>query len=91
MDNHDPFAELEYKMPPPGTRPSANASMVNLNGVVPATAGAKQAIPSKHIQLKAENYDLWFQNERLAEENAHIANEHGKLHDKHEKVKHLIF
>lgn len=86
VDNHDPFAELEYKMSqPPGTRPSANTSTVNLNAL-PTTVGVKQAGPSKHVQLKAENYDLWFQNERLAEENAHLAGEHSKLQDKHDKV-----
>lgn len=85
VDNHDPFAELEYKMSQPQARASANTSTVNLNGVPPSS---KQG-PSKHVQLKAENYDLWFQNERLAEENAHLAGEHGKLQDKHDKLMYL--
>lgn len=87
VDNHDPFAELEYKMsqPPGAHRPSANASAANLNAI-PTTVGVKQGGPSKHVQLKAENYDLWFQNERLAEENGHLAGELTKLQDKHDKV-----
>jgi len=90
VDNHDPFAELEYKMsqPPGAGRPSATGSAVNLNNI-PATVGVKQGQPSKHVQLKAENYDLWFQNERLAEENAHLHGEFGKLQDKHDKLMYL--
>jgi hypothetical protein len=49
---------------------------------------SKQPI-SKAVQLKAENYDLWFQNERLTEENGQLGIELGKLQDKHDKLMYL--
>lgn len=49
-----------------------------------ANAG-KQPV-SKAVQLKAENYDLWFQNERLTEENVHLSGELSKVQEKHDKL-----
>jgi hypothetical protein len=50
---------------------------------------SKQQPTSKAGQLKAENYDLWLQNERLNEEHSALGMEFGKLHDKHEKLMYL--
>jgi DNA repair exonuclease SbcCD ATPase subunit len=73
----DPFAELEYKNKIP--------DVVNRNSTVNL---GKQPV-SKAVQLKAENYDLWFQNERLIEDNHALSTEHGKLQDKHDKLMYL--
>lgn len=87
VDNSDPFAELEYKMSNPQLNKIGDVvnrnSNINLQPKPPATG------VSKHVQLKAENYDLWFQNERLVEENTHLSNELGKLQDKHDKLMYL--
>lgn len=60
-----------------------------LNDVINRNVNAKannQAPVSKAVQLKAENYDLWFQNERLTEENVALGNEVSKLQEKHDKL-----
>ena len=84
QENHDPFTELEYKMP--NGQNSKMNDVVNRNSNV--NLNTKQPV-SKAVQLKAENYDLWFQNERLNEENTHISNEHSKLQEKHDKLMYL--
>ena len=98
MDSQDPlFAELaDYASNNPGGGKLNDASSLvrasNLN--LPATAagsGSQQQKPtaSKAVQLKAENYDLWFQNERLVEENGQLAGELAKLQEKHDKLAYL--
>lgn len=84
VDNQDPFAELEYKM----SNPALNkiGDVVNRNSAI--NLAAKQPV-SKAVQLKAENYDLWFQNERLVEDNNHLGSELTKLQDKHDKLMYL--
>jgi DNA repair exonuclease SbcCD ATPase subunit len=77
QQQEDPFAELEYKNKIPDVV-NRNAS-INLG---------KQPV-SKAVQLKAENYDLWFQNERLIEDNHALSTEHSKLQDKHDKLMYL--
>lgn len=75
----DPFENNEPQNPPfksqnfPSQQPNGNP----LNGKQPV---------SKAVQLKAENYDLWFQNERLTEENVHLNSEVTKLQEKHDKL-----
>ena len=84
VDQNDPFHELEYKMSNPNLKTIPDVA--NRNSTIALTS----KLPvSKHVQLKAENYDLWFQNERLMEENAHLGNEHSKLNDKHDKLMYL--
>ena len=78
----DPFADLEYRM----TNPKINQDVINRNSGINILS--KQPI-SKAVQLKAENYDLWFQNERLNEENSALGIELGKLQDKHDKLMYL--
>jgi DNA repair exonuclease SbcCD ATPase subunit len=83
-DNQDPFADLDYKL--------SNTQLNKINDVVTRNSNinlASKAPVSKAVQLKAENYDLWFQNERLTEEHAHLSNEHSKLQDKHDKLMNL--
>jgi DNA repair exonuclease SbcCD ATPase subunit len=84
VDNNDPFAELEYKM----SNPQLNkiGDVINRNANI--NLATKQPV-SKAVQLKAENYDLWFQNERLVEENGQLASELTKLQDKHDKLMYL--
>jgi hypothetical protein len=81
-DRNDPFADLEYRVTHPKlTQDGANRNP-NLNLL------SKQPT-SKAVQLKAENNDLWYQNERLTEENAALGMELGKLQEKHEKLMYL--
>lgn len=83
-DNQDPFADLDYKL--------SNTQLNKINDVVNRNSNinlASKAPVSKAVQLKAENYDLWFQNERLTEEHAHLSNEHAKLQEKHDKLMNL--
>ena len=88
MANHhideraDTFADLEYRM----SNPKVPQDVVNRNAGI--NIMSKQPI-SKAIQLKAENYDLWFQNERLMEENGALGSELTKLQDKHDKLMYL--
>lgn len=77
QQDQDPFAELEYKNKIP--------DVVNRNSTINL---GKQPV-SKAVQLKAENYDLWFQNERLIEDNHALSTEHAKLQDKHDKLMYL--
>jgi hypothetical protein len=81
-DRNDPFADLEYHP----TNPKLTQDVANRNSGINTLS--KQP-PSKAGQLKAENYDLWFQNERLNEENGALGTEFGKLHDKHDKLMYL--
>jgi hypothetical protein len=81
-DQNDPFSELEYHVTNPKLLPDAGSRNPGPNII------SKQP-PSKAGQLKAENYDLWFQNERLNEENAALGGELGKLNDKHDKLMHV--
>lgn len=81
-DRNDPFADLDYRV----TNPKLNPDAVNRN---PGYSLISRQPASKHVQLKAENYDLWFQNERLAEENGTLGAELGKLQDKHDKLMYL--
>lgn len=83
-DNTDPFTELEYKMSHP--QAAKIVEVVNRNANI--SLAVKQPV-SKAVQLKAENYDLWFQNERLTDENIHLGNELAKLQDKHDKLMYL--
>lgn len=78
----DPFADLEYRV----TNPRVTQDVINRNASINILH--KQPI-SKAVQLKAENYDLWFQNERLTEENGALGIELGKLQDKHDRLMHL--
>jgi cell division protein FtsB len=78
----DPFTELEYRI----TNPKISQDVINRNSTINILS--KQPI-SKAVQLKAENYDLWFQNERLSEENGALGIELGKLQDKHDKLMYL--
>jgi len=81
-DRHDPFADLEYRVTNPKLLQDNNNRNQPLNTI------SKQPA-SKAVQLKAENYDLWFQNERLTEENAALGTELGKIQDKHDKLMYL--
>lgn len=81
-DRSDPFADLEYRV----TNPKVSQDVINRNSGINILS--KQPI-SKAVQLKAENYDLWFQNERLTEENGALGIELGKLQDKHDKLMYL--
>lgn len=81
-DRNDPFADLEYRI----TNPKLIQDPGNRN---PGAGLLSRQPVSKAVQLKAENYDLWFQNERLAEENGALGSELGKLQDKHEKLMYL--
>lgn len=83
VDNRDPFAELEYKI---NQNPNKMNDLVNRNSTI--NLASKQP-PSKAVQLKAENYDLWFQNEHLTEENGNLHGELSKLQDKHDKLMYL--
>lgn len=90
-EEQDPFNDLEYKRNQlPTISQTANSN--NLNDVINRNQNinlaSKQPV-SKAIQLKAENYDLWFQNERLTEDHQHLTNEHNKLQEKHEKLMYL--
>ena len=78
----DPFTDLEYRV----TNPKISQDVINRNSGINILS--KQPI-SKAVQLKAENYDLWFQNERLNEENGALGVELGKLQDKHDKLMYL--
>ena len=86
--NNDPFAELEYKINTNvGPKVINNVNdVVNRNSNITLTN--KQPV-NKAVQLKAENYDLWFQNDRLTEENNVITNELNKLQEKHDKLMYL--
>ena len=81
-ERNDPFDELEYRV----TNPKLTQDVVNRNSGINLLS--KQPT-SKAVQLKAENYDLWFQNERLTEENGALGVELGKLQDKHDKLMYL--
>jgi hypothetical protein len=81
-DRNDPFADLEYR----ATNPKLNQDPANRHSGVSILS--KQP-GSKAMQLKAENYDLWVQNERLNEENGTLGMELGKLQDKHDKLMYL--
>lgn len=83
VDNRDEFADLEYKI--------GNSRGGNIGDVVNRNSNINLSKPpvNKAVQLKAENYDLWFQNERLTEENTNLANELGKLQEKHDKLLYL--
>ena len=81
-ERSDPFADLEYRI----TNPKLTQDIGNRNSGLSLLS--KQPV-SKAVQLKAENYDLWFQNERLAEENSALGSELGKLQDKHDKLMYL--
>ena len=81
----DIFADLEYK--PSALTASKKTS--NLFTVISRNANANASAihpANKASHLKAENYDLWFQNERLAEEYAQIASEHAQLQAKHDQL-----
>jgi hypothetical protein len=82
-ERNDPFAELEYR----ATNPRLPQDAVNRNSGIHTLS--KQQPVSKAGQLKAENYDLWLQNERLNEENGTLGMELGKLQDKHDKLMYL--
>lgn len=63
------------------------AHQQQLNEVVNRNVLLSKTQPvSKAVQLKAENYDLWFQNERLTEENVHLQGELSKVQEKHDKL-----
>ena len=79
-ERNDPFADLEYRMTNPKLTQDNRNSAINVLSKQPS---------SKAVQLKAENYDLWFQNERLTEENAALGSELAKLQDKHDKLMYL--
>ncbi|CAF4690932.1 unnamed protein product, partial [Rotaria sp. Silwood1] len=81
-ERNDPFADLEYRV----TNPKLTQDVVNRNTGINIMS---RQPTSKAVQLKAENYDLWFQNERLAEENNALGTELGKLQDKHDKLMYL--
>ncbi|CAF1081608.1 unnamed protein product [Rotaria sordida] len=81
-ERNDPFVDLEYRM----TNPKFTQDVVNRNTGINILS--RQPV-SKAVQLKAENYDLWFQNERLTEENGVLGTELGKLQDKHDKLMYL--
>lgn len=77
------FADLEFK--------GSQGNLRGMNDLVTRNSNinlGKQPV-SKAVQLKAENYDLWFQNERLTEEHAQLQQEHGTLKGKHEKLMNL--
>jgi chromosome segregation ATPase len=88
MDDKDPFAELEYKMNTSiGNKPTANMNdVVNRNANI--TLLNNQPV-NKAVQLKAENYDLWFQNENLTNDNNTLRVELSKLQEKHDKLMYL--
>ena len=77
QQQQEEFKDLEYNNKIP--------DIVNRNSTINL---AKQPV-SKAVQLKAENYDLWFQNERLIEDNHALSTEHAKLQDKHDKLMYL--
>lgn len=88
----DPFSNYEPQpQPQPPARQSYNPEQPphqqQLNEVINRNVaqGGKQPV-SKAVQLKAENYDLWFQNERLTEENVHLSSELSKVQEKHDKL-----
>ena len=81
-DRSDPFADLEYRI----TNSKVTQDVIHRNSTINLLG--KQPI-SKAVQLKAENYDLWFQNERLTEENGALGIELGKLQDKHDRLMYL--
>ncbi|CAF2449920.1 unnamed protein product [Rotaria sp. Silwood2] len=81
-ERNDPFADLEYRI----TNPKLTQDVVNRNTGINLLS---RQPTSKAVQLKAENYDLWFQNERLVEENSALGTELGKLQDKHDKLMYL--
>lgn len=85
VDNTDPFADLDYTGGQGPSNRNVN-DLVNRNSQVNLGAGKQ---PSKAVQLKAENYDLWFQNEKLTDEHTNVVNEHAKLQDKHDKLMYL--
>jgi hypothetical protein len=82
-ERNDPFADLEYRPP----NPKVTQDVANRNSGMSVIS--KQQPISKAGQLKAENYDLWLQNERLAEEHGALGTEFGKLQDKHDKLMYL--
>ena len=84
-ERNDPFADLEYQM----NNPKISQDVVNRNPASSLVSRQPQHPTSKAGQLKAENYDLWFQNERLTEENHALGTELGKLQDKHDKLMYL--
>ncbi len=57
-----------------------------LNDVINRNVNQAKQPVSRAVQLKAENYDLWFQNERLTEENTHLQSEIKTLQEKHDKL-----
>jgi len=81
-ERNDPFADLEHRITNPKLIQDAQNRSSALNPV------SKQP-SSKAAQLKAENYDLWVQNEHLTEENSALSMEFGKLQDKHDKLMYL--
>lgn len=85
MDDKDPFAELEYKINT-NVGPKVMNDVVNRNSNITLM---KNPPVNKAVQLKAENYDLWFQNERLTEENTALHGELQKLQEKHDKLMYL--
>jgi cell division protein FtsB len=78
-EQNDPFADLEYRP----TNPKITQDVANRNSGISVVS--KQPI-TKAGQLKAENYDLWLQNEHLSQHNDHLSTEFGKLQDKHDKL-----
>ncbi len=85
-ERNDPFADLEYRV----TNPKLIQNVPNRNPTINTLSKQQQQQPvSKAGQLKAENYDLWVQNEHLTEENSALSMEFGKLQDKHDKLMYL--
>ncbi|CAF3267195.1 unnamed protein product [Rotaria socialis] len=78
----DPFADLEYHV----TNLKLTQNTVNRNSGLNLVS---RQPTSKAVQLKAENHDLWLQNEHLGEENGALASELVKLQDKHDKLMYL--
>ena len=79
-DRLDPLLyDLEYRV----TNPKVTQDVIHRNSHINILS--KQPV-SKAVQLKAENYDLWFQNERLTEENGSLGIELGKLQDKYDRL-----
>jgi hypothetical protein len=75
----DPLGDLEYRL----INTKVTQDVVNRNSGINLLS--KQPI-SKAVRLKAENYDLWFQNERLTEENAALGIELSKLQEKYDRL-----
>ena len=92
-DQHINYQNNNKTRQPPQLQPSLTnpdtmpAHQQQLNEVVNRNVIMSKSQPvSKAVQLKAENYDLWFQNERLTEENVHLQGELSKVQEKHDKL-----